>query len=303
MRLENAVPSNNLLQLSPNADFQVVKRPIYYKAYDDSVHSEDDIQQIPNRFALIRTDNEKCLGVVSPKYNVRQYKELVNKVNTAMFESLDGNITSSNVSFTDWTNPSGSKFKRDVYFWDKGIPVKDNYKEKTIPHLRIYASYDSTWAEQIIFGSVYVLCMNGMVRNTWSFNVYNRHSTNKSIDYTVGMFKDGLDAQKELGEELFKQIQRKVTHVEVEHLFRNTLAKTEQVFNTNTYNDRTFVILGDLWSKYSNSYGSNLFAVYQTATEWSSHPITKGSRELVKRKREQQVVDMLNSNYWLAMAA
>jgi hypothetical protein len=40
MRLENAVPSNNLLQLSPNADFEVVKRPIYYKAYDDSAASK-----------------------------------------------------------------------------------------------------------------------------------------------------------------------------------------------------------------------------------------------------------------------
>jgi hypothetical protein len=296
MRLENAVPSNNLLQLSSNADFNVVKRTVYYNTDDE------EIEEIPNRYALIRTDNQKCLGVVSPKYNVRLYSDLIYKVNEAMLEANNGNLT-EHVTVTDWLNPSGSKFKRDVYFWDKGIPVKDNYKEKTIPHLRIYASYDSTWAEQIIFGSVYVLCMNGMVRPTWSFNVYNRHSTNKSTDYTVQMFKDGLEAQNELGNDLFKQIQRKVTHVEVEHLFRNTLAKTKQVFDTDTYNDRTFIILGDLWNKYRNSYGSNLFAVYQTATEWSSHPITRGSRELVKRKREQQVVDMLNSNYWLTMAA
>jgi hypothetical protein len=296
MRLENAVPSNNLLQLSSNADFNVVKRTVYYNTDDE------EIEEIPNRYALIRTDNQKCLGVVSPKYNVRLYSDLIYKVNEAMLEANNGNLT-EHVTVTDWLNPSGSKFKRDVYFWDKGIPVKDNYKEKTIPHLRIYASYDSTWAEQIIFGSVYVLCMNGMVRPTWSFNVYNRHSTNKSTDYTVQMFKDGLEAQNELGNDLFKQIQRKVTHVEVEHLFRNTLAKTKQVFDTDTYNDRTFIILGDLWNKYRNSYGSNLFAVYQTATEWSSHPITRGSRELVKRKREQQVIEMLNSNYWLAMAA
>jgi hypothetical protein len=296
MRLENAVPSNNLLQLSSNADFNVVKRTVYYNTDDE------EIEEIPNRYALIRTDNQKCLGVVSPKYNVRLYSDLIYKVNEAMLEANNGNLT-EHVTVTDWLNPSGSKFKRDVYFWDKGIPVKDNYKEKTIPHLRIYASYDSTWAEQIIFGSVYVLCMNGMVRPTWSFNVYNRHSTNKSTDYTVQMFKDGLEAQNELGNDLFKQIQRKVTHVEVEHLFRNTLAKTKHVFDTDTYNDRTFIILGDLWNKYRNSYGSNLFAVYQTATEWSSHPITRGSRELVKRKREQQVIEMLNSNYWLAMAA
>ena len=142
-----------------------------------------------------------------------------------------------------------------------------------------------------------------MVRNTWSFNVYNRHNTNKTIDYTVQMFKDGLEAQNDLGKELFKQLQRKVTDVEVEYLFRKTLAKISNVFDTDNVSDRTIVVLGDLWNKYRNSYGRNLFAVYQTATEWSSHPITRGSRELVKRKREQQVIDMLNSNYWLAMAA
>jgi len=299
MNLSQNVTAEKMLTLSANANFNVEKRPAYFKS---NKTNQEEIEEIPNRYALIRTDNEQCLGVVSPKYNVRQYSDLVNKVNQAILEANNGNI-SENVTFNDWINPSGSKFKRDVYFWDKGIPVKDNYKEKTIPHLRIYASYDSTWAEQIIFGSVYVLCMNGMVRNTWSFNVYNRHNTNKTIDYTVQMFKDGLEAQNDLGKELFKQLQRKVTDVEVEYLFRKTLAKISNVFDTDNVSDRTIVVLGDLWNKYRNSYGRNLFAVYQTATEWSSHPITRGSRELVKRKREQQVIDMLNSNYWLAMAA
>ena len=299
MSLErNVISVDSMMTLSAKANFNVIKKPIYFQ------NSMEDrpMKEIPNRYALVRTDNEESLGVVSARYNVRKYNDLVSKVNTAMVEANGGNLT-ENITVNDWTNPSGSKFKRDVYFWDKGIPVKDNYKEKTIPHLRIYASYDSTWAEQIIFGSVYVLCMNGMVRPTWSFNVYNRHNTNKTTDYSVKMFKDGLEAQNQLGEELFKQIQRKVTNVEVEHLFKNTLAKVSRIFDTNSFSDRTIIILGDLWNKYRSSYGSNLFAVYQAVTEWSSHPITRGSRELVKRKREQQVVDMLNSNYWLAMAA
>jgi hypothetical protein len=296
---ENVISADSTMALSAKANFNVIKRPVYF---EKMIGEETKMQQIPKKYALIRDDNKECLGVVSPRYNVRNYNDLVSKVNTAMVEANGGNLT-EHITVNDWTNPSGSKFKRDVYFWDKGIPVKDNYSEKTVPHLRIYASYDSTWAEQIIFGSVYVLCMNGMVRPTWSFNVYNRHNTNKTTDYSVQMFKDGLEAQNQLGEELFKQIQRKVTNVEVEHLFKNTLAKVSRIFDTNSFSDRTIIILGDLWNKYRSSYGSNLFAVYQAVTEWSSHPITRGSRELVKRKREQQVVDMLNSNYWLAMAA
>jgi hypothetical protein len=299
MSLRENLISSDSMTLSAKANFNVIKRPVYF---EKMIGEETKMQQIPKKYALIRDDNKECLGVVSPRYNVRNYNDLVSKVNTAMVEANGGNLT-EHITVNDWTNPSGSKFKRDVYFWDKGIPVKDNYSEKTVPHLRIYASYDSTWAEQIIFGSVYVLCMNGMVRPTWSFNVYNRHNTNKTTDYSVQMFKDGLEAQNQLGEELFKQIQRKVTNVEVEHLFKNTLAKVSRIFDTNSFSDRTIIILGDLWNKYRSNYGSNLFAVYQAVTEWSSHPITRGSRELVKRKREQQVVDMLNSNYWLAMAA
>jgi hypothetical protein len=272
MSLRENLISADSMTLSAKANFNVIKRPVYFEKI---IGEETKMQQIPKKYALIRDDNKECLGVVSPRYNVRNYNDLVSKVNTAMVEANGGNLT-EHITVNDWTNPSGSKFKRDVYFWDKGIPVKDNYSEKTVPHLRIYASYDSTWAEQIIFGSVYVLCMNGMVRPTWSFNVYNRHNTNKTTDYSVQMFKDGLEAQNQLGEELFKQIQRKVTNVEVEHLFKNTLAKVSRIFDTNSFSDRTIIILGDLWNKYRSSYGSNLFAVYQAVTEWSSHPITRG---------------------------
>ena len=297
----NIQTKDNLLTINNNANFDVVKRPIYYKAYDDS--PDEDIQEIPNRYALIRTDKEQSLGVVSSRYKLRKYKDLVEKVNESIMESINSNHISNNVTINDWVSDNGAKFKRDVYFWDQGIPVKDNYKEKAIPHLRIYASYDSTWAEQIIFGSVYVICMNGLVRPEWQFKVYNRHNTNKDTEYTVSMFKQGLEAQKELGVDLFKQIQRKVSHAEVEHLFKNTLAKITQVFDTNNYSDNAMRELCDLWNKYRNSYGDNLFAVYQTATHWSSHPITRGSIQLVQRRREQKVIDMMNSNYWLAMAA
>jgi len=59
--------------------------------------------------------------------------------------------------------------------------------------------------------------------------------------------------------------------------------------------------LSNLWDKYRNSYGNTVFAVYQAVTDWSSHPVTRGSKELVKRRREQKVINMLNSNYWLTL--
>ena len=114
MSLENVVQADTMMPLSEKANFNVIKQPVYFeKAIDGDV----EMQQIPKKYALIRDDNKECLGVVSPRYNVRKYSDLVTKVNSAMIEA-NGGILAENITVNDWTNPSGSKFKRDVYFWD-----------------------------------------------------------------------------------------------------------------------------------------------------------------------------------------
>ena len=298
--VNNIGDANKLRTINPHALFSVNKKKIYYLS--DEL-GDDDKLEIPNRYALVRSDTDKPLAVVSNKYKIRSYQTLVEKVNESIFNHFGNHFVNNKITVNDWVSDNGSKFKRDVYFWNEGVPVKDNYKEKAIPHLRIYASYDTQWAEQIIFGSVYVLCMNGLVRPNWQFKVYNKHNTNKETEYTADMFGAGLEAQKTLGKDLFKLMQRKVTNVEVLHLFKNTLAKIAHNLLSHGTSNNAMRELGDAWNKYAIAYGNTMFAVYQTATHWSSHPITRGQKQLVIRRREQKVVDMLNSNYWLAMAA
>ena len=280
-----------LYQVTKDADFDVEKQPIYYLDSNDQMEQE---VEIPNRYALINSITRKPLSVVSNKYKIRKYKDLVYKVNDVIQEVG----LSKNITVKDWVHPKGTKFRRDVYFWDQGIPVKDHDKEKAVPHLRIYSSYDSTWAEQIIFGSVYVLCMNGLIRPEWQFKVYNRHNSNNDTVYTAKMFTEGLEAQKTLGKELFKLMQRKVTYEQVNTLFARTLAKISRNSLVNSHSDIAMRELGDLWDHYRNSYGHTMFAVYQSATHWSSHPITKGNPQMVSRMREMKVINMMNSRIW-----
>ena len=61
--------------------------------------------------------------------------------------------------------------------------------------------------------------------------------------------------------------------------------------------------LNDLWTKYQARYKQTLFAVYQTATDWASHPDTRGAIHNVSRKREKEVAKMMNSPEWLGLAA
>ena len=163
---------------------------------------------------------------------------------------------------------------------------------------------DGRWGQQIMWSSVYVVCLNGMVRPNWTFVVYNRHNKKQDITWGIEDFKSGLVAHNELGEDLFKMMQKKVTTDATSNLFKKTLAST---YAKKSLMDHTksnvMKDLNNAWQKYENKYGSTLFAVYQTATDWASHPVTKGAVHNVSRKREKQVAEMMTSSQWMEMAA
>ena len=155
-----------------------------------------------------------------------------------------------------------------------------------------------------MWSSVYVVCLNGMVRPDWTFVVYNKHNKRKDISFGISDFKSGLVAHKELGEDLFKMMHKKVTTDATSNLFKQTLAssyaKKSLIDHTKS---NVMKDLNNAWQKYEQKYGSTLFAVYQTATDWASHPVTKGAEHNVSRKREKQVAEMMTSSEWEALAA
>jgi len=269
-------------------------------------------QENVDRYAIVRKDTGKVLGIHSDDYIVRPYAKLAESVNDVVRQCVD--VDKYDITTTDQVLENGKKYKRTLNFWNDAINMK-NYNKKTgmrikdsgeqiIPQLRIYSSMDGRWGQQIMWSSVYVICLNGMVRPDWTFVVYNRHNKRKDITWGIEDFKSGLVAHNELGEDLFKMMQKKVTTDATKNLFQKTLAST---YAKKSLIDHTksnvMKDLNNAWQRYENKYGSTLFAVYQTATDWASHPYTKGAVHNVSRKREKQVAEMMTSNQWMEMAA
>ena len=268
-------------------------------------------QEYVNRYAIVRKDTGDVLGIHTDDYIVRPYATLAEGVNKIIEDSID--TEKYNITTKDHVYESGKKYRRDINFWNESIDF-ENYdkagmhisgkEERIVPQLRIYSSMDGKWGQQIMWSSVYVVCLNGMVRPDWTFVVYNKHSKRENILFTLSDFQKGLEAHKELGEDLFKMMQKKVITVAVSHLFKKTLASQ---YARKSLIDHTSVnVMKDLtksWLRYEQRYGSTLFAVYQTATDWSSHPVTKGAEHNVSRKREKQVAEMMTSSEWNTLAA
>jgi len=297
---------NNLLTIDQSAYFNVEKKQLYYLAAEFEGQQEDLESEPVNRYALVRKDTGQLLGIHSDDYIIRPYSELAEKVNDVIVEAVP-DYERFTIKTEDKVYEGGKKYMRTINFWDDKIDMsnfKDNgmhiegKQEAIIPQLRIYSSMDGRWGQQIMWSSMYVVCLNGMVRPDWSFVVYNKHNKKQDISFTLNDFKMGITAHQELGEDLFKMMQRKVTNNAVTHLFRKTLANRKTKLDIDDNSLLVLKHLDSLWDKYCNKYGSTIFAVYQTATDWATHPITKGSIHNVSRKREKQVAEMMQSKYW-----
>ena len=295
------------LAISEDVKFDCSKIQLKYNTINE-INEEQD--EYVNRYALVRKDNGKLLGIHSGEYIVRPYYELAEKVNKVVEECID--VDKYKITTKDQVLDDGKKYRRDINFWDDSIDM-NNFKsngmhiegadERIIPQLRIYSSLDGRWGQQIMWSSVYVVCLNGMVRPDWTFVVYNKHNKKEDITFAINDFKSGVQAHQELGEDLFKMMQKQVKVSDVKHLFKKTLANKYTKLDIDDTSENIMEDLNELWTRYVARYNCTLFAVYQTATDWASHPVTRGAIHNVSRKREKEVAKMLNSSEWLGLAA
>ena len=300
----------NNLEISKDVYFDVVRRQLKYYDPTDQIAGSPELKDTP-RYALIRKDTGKLLGIHSEDYRIRPYSNLAEKVNDVVEQTID--TSKYKISTHDRVLEDGKKYRRDINFWDDAIDMQ-NYdkttgmhikgkRESIIPQIRIYSSMDGRWGQQIMWSSVYVVCMNGMVRPDWTFTVYTKHNKREDIVFTLNDFKMGIQAHKELGKDLFKMMQKPVKKEEVSTLFKKTLANKYTKLDIGDTSANIMKELNSIWSRYEPRYGNTLFAVYQTATDWSSHPDTRGMEHNVSRKREKQVAEMMTSSEWRALAA
>ena len=300
------------LEISKDVYFDCDRKQLKYTSRMDSREDKQIFEdEYVNRYAIVRKDTGNLLGIHTDDYIVRPYYKLAESVNKVIEECMDPD--QYHITTTDHVYESGKKYRRDINFWDDAIDMQNYDKnsgmhirgkeEKIIPQIRIYSSMDGRWGQQIMWSSVYVVCMNGMVRPDWTFTVYTKHNKREDIVFTLNDFKMGIQAHKELGKDLFKMMQKPVKKEEVSTLFKKTLANKYTKLDIGDTSANIMKELNSIWSRYEQRYGKTLFAVYQTATDWSSHPVTRGMEHNVSRKREKQVAEMMTSSEWLGLAA
>ena len=88
--METAIQTipKTLLTIDESAYFDVQKVQLKYRNYNWEQHGGTP-QMLPvNRYALVRKDNGKLLGIHSNDYIVRPYSDLAEKVNEVILDAV-----------------------------------------------------------------------------------------------------------------------------------------------------------------------------------------------------------------------
>lgn len=151
----------------------------------------DDIL-IPRRYAVIRTDTNEPLGIISDKYQLVHHKTVIDSFRQALVQtntdleedialSLNGAYLNAKYTF--------SKYKDEI--------LKGDYVS-----MQIYLenSYDTTTSIKFVLGALRLACTNGLIVTERVMSFSQRHTTQQFI------VKDMADKIIELGSYFNKRV-------------------------------------------------------------------------------------------------
>ena len=155
--------------------------------------------------------------------------------------------------------------------------------------IMVLNSYDGSWKFMSMVGAVRLACMNGQVIAD-AFSEYSaKHTRSLDVDVAVAKLETALLVYTKNTELWKKYPQSPVTNAEATKIFQRVAGKS----------DRLEVLLEETYIKYVNEMGKNLWAVFNTLTDWSSHAKFKNEANKVatiynREAKVRKVIPMLN---------
>ena len=281
------------LQIDAQNDIIPHKRDLYYITEHEG--GSDSIK-LPDRVAVFNEDHYISTMALKSYENLRSYRDF----NDMIIKGItDYGMDLDNITVKEQTFENGGKFMKQIDFND--IVIRWN-NDDFILRLWLWTGYNLKWAEQFIFGPIVVICTNGLYHGAWKIKGMSKKNWSNKAQLSAVDISTALEAFHKLPEVLEPMVRTTVSADNVKHLFENTIAqiKDEIYPRVSDYRMRE---LSTHWDMYKNRYGSNLWAVYQTATHWASHPEGRGLKANKIRTRSEQVSGMLESNDWNTLLA
>ena len=285
-----------------DADFDVQYHSLY-AIHKDLNGNADRTQLIPNRVASIREDTQDVLGIHSLKYKGVNFKDGIDRCRDIIIKS---DLADDSIIEEIRVTPNSKQCIVTYVLPNILIHTPDGDQAELM--IVMANSFNGVWAFSIRVGLRLMACLNGMLSNTDGLIYKSRHNQRLNLDHAVSVISNSLPIlydQTELwrdwlkyrcyNEDVLKVIG---TAANNQYLINNCDALPEFILNEKeVIRSKNISHLWNAWQKYQTTFGSNMWALYNALTDWSTHIETKKSGSVASiRTRREAVVNKIISD-------
>ena len=259
-------------------------------------------QLIPNRVVSIREDTQDVLGIHSLNYKGVNFKDGIDRCRDIIIKSglADDSVTEEILVTTN------SK-QCVVTYTLPNVMIDTPDGDKAALMIIMTNSFNGVWAFSIQVGLKQWACFNTQISATEGLVYKSRHNRFLNLDHAVNVITKSIPILHEqtelwrewLNEGCFNFDALKIIGVATKNQFliNNYRHPVEIVLNDDEVRrSRNVAYLWGAWEKYKVTLGSNMWAMYNTLTDWSTHVETKksGSVASIRSRRENIVKKVIS---------
>ena len=277
-------------------NFPVEMKPLHF--------SEDvnlfDVPQSMAR-AVVRTDTNQILHVAGSKYKIVEHDTVIN----AMLDSIKMADLPSDYDWNIKTIDNGAKLK--VTFDFKDLTIEPAVGDYINYRISLFNSYDGSWAFMFSACGLRLWCLNGCTTPDTVASSRQKHTASINVKQEATKLTRSLQ-QFHQSKDLWQYYMKRPVHFsDVEQMFKRTLCKQANPTSQLKHNQVQLETLMRGYNKESIALGNNMWAVYNTATWWASHPQetnrTRAAIPVISRNRDVAVANMMRTREWNELVA
>jgi hypothetical protein len=155
--------------------------------------------------------------------------------------------------------------------------------------ITVLNSYDGSWKFMSLVGAFRLLCTNGQIIGDSFSSYYGKHTKSLDVEYAINKLENSLEVYLH-NAELWKQYPTSKITIQQANNILLTLSDG---------NEKMMELLNSTYQKYVFEMGHNLWALFNTLTDWSTHAdvrndSNKSATVITREQKVRKVLPMLD---------
>jgi len=246
----------------------------------DSGYSWEEKDTLVTTHKAVCNPSGAVISIVGMGYNVVQNADIIPDYERAIYRSqLDTTGMERNIQQSHY----GARTVVTYTFPAHRIEVREG--DSMDLKISVLNSYDGSWKFMSLVGALRLACLNGQVIGDYFSSFYGKHTKSLDTDIAVKKLEHSLDVYME-NAELWKQYPTTaVSELQAYNVFLNLAGESKVLLE----------LLQTTHALYVEEVGSNLWALFNTLTDWASHAKFKNKSNIASTiiTREQKVRKVL----------